>query len=107
MNNEQIIYNDVIEMGILSEQEAIDQIEEYGELQFHTLQGWKQRNRLVKKGEHALWETRLWKKKKKKDNEQDEKSLDSAQMPSSRDFYLAKSFIFSFEQTEKMESKKA
>ena len=32
----------------------------------HTLQGWASRGYKIKKGEHAVAETKLWKKKKKR-----------------------------------------
>lgn len=84
MNNEQIIIEKAIE---LYGEDAVNALLEKGiEMPLHTLQGWKARGYKVKKGEHAIAEVKLWKKKRN--------SLGN--LPS--DFYLCKTSLFSEEQ---------
>ena len=51
----------------------------------------------VKKGEHG-YQTRLWKKKKRKN--QEPKDENGQEMPADRDFYLTKAFLFRRDQVE-------
>lgn len=105
MTNEQIIQQEAIE--IYGEDKVIEMIENGIEPPLHTLQGWASRGYKIKKGEHALVETKLWKKKKKKKNdgeaEKSESKEDDEHIPTNRDFYMCRSFLFGLEQVEKAE----
>lgn len=105
MTNEQIITE--IAMQLYGEDKVMEMIEEGIEPPLHTLQGWASRGYKIKKGEHAVAETRLWKKKKKSDgeNEQPEPEEQDGQIPTNRDFYMCRSFLFGMEQVEKAEKK--
>ena len=67
----------------------------------NTFQAWRAKGFKVKKGEKALFETKLWKKTKGKveveenDSEEDKKKKYSG-------FYLAKSYMFGEHQVEKI-----
>ncbi len=100
MNNEQIIAEIAEEM--YGEDAVMEMIEQGEEIPLHTLKGWQLRHFQVKKGEHG-YQTRLWKKKKrKKDQPEDE---NGQEMPADRDFYLTKAFLFRRDQVEPMAAK--
>ena len=105
MTNEQIITE--LAMQLYGEDKVMEMIEEGIEPPLHTLQGWALRGYKIKKGEHALVETKLWKKKKKKDEETELLETDDpdGQMPTNRDFYMCRAFLFGLEQVEKAEKK--
>lgn len=65
----------------------------------HTFSKWKSMGRVVKKGEHALFETSLWKfKVRAKDVEETEDvQIEHGKM------FLAKAFLFGKSQTEVLE----
>lgn len=99
MTNEQIVMIERINAmkngkigttGRMLTTEKGEQIPEPEEL--HTFQAWKELGYSVKKGEHATVTTKLWKKRTKKDDE-DEKEYDG-------NFYLCKAFLFSPKQVE-------
>ena len=66
----------------------------------HTFAKWKALGYSVKKGEHALFETRLWKhtSRMKRDDETGE-DVEKENM------YMTKAFLFGESQVEKIESK--
>ncbi len=67
MTNEQIIQE--IAIQVYGEDAVMEMLEEGIEIPLHTVQGWASRGPYkIKKGEHGI-ETRLWKKRKRKDNE--------------------------------------
>ena len=93
MTNEQIIAKMAILAGLYTEDEVIDFLKEGKEIPLHTLNGWTARgNYKIKAGEHGL-ETRLWKKKEKKDNRNGSEEYKEK-------FYLTKAFLFSLDQVE-------
>lgn len=95
MTNEQIIAE--IAMTIYGEEAVKKMIESGTDIPLHTVKGWEARGEYrVKKGEHGI-ETRLWKKRKKKETSTDEEE----NIDEKRDFYLAKSYLFTHEQVEK------
>lgn len=99
MTNAQIIAD--IAATIYGEEAVMEMIENGIEIPLHTVKGWAARGPFrVKKGEHGL-ETRLWKKKKKKDNQEEEQSEEG--VPTNRDFYLCKSYLFREDQVERVE----
>ena len=98
MNNEQIIASTAIAAGLYSENDVKRIIEESGELPLHSMLGWKHRSPKgfeyrVKKGEHGL-ECRLWQKRKKKDDDKSSEKPASDNDEASRNFYLAKTYLF-------------
>ena len=106
MTNEQIIAN--VASTIYGEDEVNKMIENGEDIPLHTLKGWEELgNRKgikykIRKGEHGI-ECRLWKKKKKKaDSEDDKKDCQESLIKSNRDFYMCKSFLFSGEQVEQI-----
>lgn len=87
MTNAQIIAN--IAVSLYGEAAVADMIENGVDIPLHTMKGWESRGEYkVKKGEHGI-ETKLWKRKK---NTEDD----------GKEFYLAKAFLFSKEQVEKI-----
>lgn len=87
MTNEQIIQNEKKLLGM-------------GEFEpLHTFQKWKEMGFKVKKGEHAVTCTKLWKPKAKKytDTNGEEKIENN--------FFLAKAFLFKLDRVERIETK--
>ena len=68
----------------------------------HTFSKWKSLGYKVKKGEKALFQTRLWKTRKgKKTQEDTENNVDNNdKQPNTNNFFLAKSSMFSRSQVE-------
>lgn len=101
MTNEQIITD--IAMQIYGADTVMQMLSDGIEPPLHTLQGWTARGYKVKKGEHAIAETRLWKKRKKKEKESEQASDEqSVSIPSNGDFCLCRSFLFGMDQVEKV-----
>ena len=100
MTNAQIIA--YVAATVYGEEAVMEMIESGIEIPLHTVKGWAARGPYrVKKGEHGL-ETRLWKRKKKKDSS-DQEEKDEEGIPTNRDFYLCKSFLFREDQVERVE----
>ncbi len=97
MTNQQIIAD--IASSIYGEDAVIRMIENGEDIPLHTVKGWNSRGPYrIKKGEHGI-ETRLWKKRKKKNTDtlvEDENAGETG----SDDFYLAKAFLFRKDQVE-------
>lgn len=109
MTNEQIIMD--IAMEIYGKDSVMEMLENGQDIPLHTMQGWAQRGPYrIKKGEHGF-ETKLWRKKKKKDqgrnenNEDNKDNENNEEKPDNRDFYLCKSFLFRADQIERVEEK--
>ena len=96
MTNEQIIAD--IATLIYGEEAVSAMIENGEDIPLHTVKGWEARGPYrIKKGEHGI-ETRLWKKRKKKNGSSDEEPSEEASL--NRDFYMAKAFLFRKDQIE-------
>ena len=67
----------------------------------HTFARWKQLGFMVKKGEHALFSTSLWKQCKSKKREEAENLEDGEQ---SGRCYLCKSYLFGRSQVEEVQN---
>lgn len=94
MNNEQIITN--IAISIYGEEVVASMIENGDDIPLHTIKGWAARGPYrIKKGEHGI-EARLWKKRKNKDASETDEEAKS-------EFYLAKAFLFSKDQIERVQ----
>ena len=99
MNNEQIIYQ--VAIGVYGEENVEKMIAEYGEVPLHTLKGWNMRgNFMVKKGEKGI-ECRLWKKNKRKGDEEKEHMEENQDSSNHNGFYLCKSYLFHIDQVER------
>jgi hypothetical protein len=72
----------------------------------HTLQGWSARGYRVKKGEHAVTEAKLWKKKKRKQDGTDPSAEEAEAGGADRDFYMCRSYLFGAEQVERAEGER-
>ena len=105
MTNEQIIAD--IAATIYGEDAVMEMIENGDDIPLHTIKGWDEVGKRkgvkykVRKGEHGI-ECRLWKKKKKKSGVSEEEKSDEQEsvIPSNRDFYMCKSFLFRGDQVE-------
>lgn len=72
----------------------------------HTFSKWKQLGYKVKKGEKALFETKLWKMSNKKAEPEEVSEGDGQEGTVCMGrMYLAKSYLFGEHQVEKMEDK--
>ena len=101
MTNEQIIMD--IAMEIYGKDSGMEMLENGQEIPLHTMQGWAQRGPYrIKKGEHGF-ETKLWRKKKKKNQDKEEDKENDTAGNENRDFYLCKSFLFRGDQVERVE----
>lgn len=101
MTNEQIIAE--IAISLYGEEAVERMLEELGEIPLHTATVWQSRGFLIKKGEKGL-ETRLWKRRKRKDSDKKSDSDEEQEVPTNRNFYLCKSFLFNAGQVMKMNS---
>ncbi|GFI31624.1 hypothetical protein IMSAGC013_03021 [Lachnospiraceae bacterium] len=98
MTNTQIIISEAIANGIYTKEE-VDAILESGRMiPVHTFQTWKSAGYIVRKGEHAKITTRLWKFTNKKAGEAD----GDADGEANNHYYLAKAFLFTADQVEKI-----
>lgn len=105
MTNEQIVMSERInamEKGIIG---TTGRMLETADGQFipepealYTFQAWKELGFKIIKGQHAVVTTKLWKKKKQKDS--DDNSGETIDM--NRDYYLCKAFLFSQKQVERI-----
>lgn len=103
MTNEQIIIDTAISLGIYDEEEIEEFLEKQGTLPLHTFAVWKTLGYVPKKGVHG-YETRLWKRKTKKQDDTDKEKISEENR---KDFYLTKAFLFDISQVEKIKEDKA
>lgn len=101
MTNEQIIAD--IAISLYGKETVERMLEEFGEIPLHTADYWRRKGYLIKKSEHGI-ETKLWKRRKRKDSDKKTDSDDEQEVPTNRDFYLCKSFLFNSGQVVKMNS---
>ena len=94
MNNMQIIAQEAVASGLFTKQDIEGLLDEGRDIPFHTFSVWKSRGLVPRKGSHG-WETRLWKRKVKKDG-----GDKNATKEDGEGFYLAKSFLFHIDQCE-------
>lgn len=103
MTNEQIIAD--IAATIYGEDAVMEMIENGDDIPLHTIKGWDEVGKRkgvkykVRKGEHGI-ECRLWKKKKVGSCEKEKSDEQESEIPSNRDFYMCKSFLFRGDQVE-------
>ena len=104
MNNMGIIAKEAVASGFFTEEEVVNLIEEGEDIPFHTYAVWKKMFGMVPKAGTHGWETRLWRRKNKKDDIEEKETSDDDKK---RDFYLTKSFLFHISQVEKIKEDKA
>ena len=98
MTNEQIIAD--IAASIYGVDTVMAMLENGKDIPLHTLKGWAARGPYrIKKGEHGI-ETKLWKRRKRKDNGTSTDENEPAEEATNKDFYLAKAFLFRADQIE-------
>ena len=87
--NQEIIFNEVLMRGITED--------------VHTYAKWKSLGYQVKKGEKALFQTMLWKKKTKKSKKENTENIENEEGKEKKNndyFFLAKSSMFGRSQVE-------
>lgn len=103
MTNKQIIME--IAFQVYGEKSVMQMLENGQEIPLHTMKGWAQRGPYrIKKGEHGI-ETKLWRKKKNKEQSGEEDQKADTKGNENCDFYLCKSFLFRGDQVEKIAKK--
>ncbi|MBO5469049.1 MAG: hypothetical protein J6A03_04795 [Lachnospiraceae bacterium] len=106
MNNIELITQAAIAAGLYTAEQAESIVETNGCLPLHTFSFWKKKYGLVpKKGEHAILTTRLWKQKKhkKKQDRKDASENNAKEVDENSGYFLAKAFLFSFDQMQREE----
>ena len=99
MTNQEIIFKEAVLAKLYTEEEALAIIAEHGSLSLHTYATWKSLGYQVKKGEHAIITTKLWKKKRNDGTDRDPDSY-FEDSDNETTMYLVKSFLFSRDQVE-------
>lgn len=100
MTNLEIVEKEVVERGFLTEEECGIIIGKYGELPYKTYQEWKYSGYQVKRGSKAVIKTKLWKKvRKKKDEESEDKENKKVS-----NFVMVTASLFDLSQVEKIEA---
>lgn len=98
MTNLEIVENEVITRGLLTEEECGKIIGKYGELPYKTYQEWKCSGYQVKKGSKAIIKTKLWKKVKSKKKDEDKEDKKESK------FVMVTASLFDSSQVEKIEA---
>jgi hypothetical protein len=101
MTNANIIMNEsfsLMEQGIIKGSGIFGETEDHKKVELpeaiHTYEGWKERGRQVKRGQHAVANFPIWKmttKKAKSEEEEPDKKM-----------YMVKAFFFTVDQTEEI-----
>ena len=100
MNNVEIIAKEAISAGLYTNEEIEELIKNGKEVPLHTLKGWEARgNYKIKAGSHGI-ETKLWKIKDKKENQDENDSKDENENEKLK-FHLVKAVLFYENQVEK------
>lgn len=103
MNNIQIVAGEVIDRGIMTE-DAVNAILGAGSvLPFFTYQEWQKRGYQVRKGEKALFKTKLWRVRKSKEEKEEE---ERGEIQLVKDYIMVTAAIFGREQVDRIEGKK-
>lgn len=97
MNNEQMIVAAAIKYGLYTEEQIDKILEEQGTLPVHSFGIWKTLGFVPKKGSHG-YEAYLWKKKTKKQPDEDEEVTEDIK----KDFVKVKTFLFDIRQVESL-----
>ena len=115
MTNAQIIFNEsvaLMQAGIIgttgrsfeAENENGEKVTLYAPEPLHTFAAWKERGRVVKKGEHAKATFMIWKAAASKNGDDENASADGEQGGDVR-MFMKKAFFFTFGQTEEIAAK--
>lgn len=114
MTNAQIIFNESMELmkaGIIgttgrsfeATNEDGEKVTIYEPEPIHTFSAWKERGRVVKKGEHAKAAFTIWKAGKGKAKEEDANA--DGETAESVKMFMKKAFFFTMDQTEPITAK--
>lgn len=102
MKNSEIIVKEAIQAGLYTEDEVKRILQKDGCLPLHTFEGWKQKYGLVvKKGEHAVITTKLWRRKTQKEEEKE----NPKERENKTSYHMVKAFLFTREQVEPIKIK--
>lgn len=92
MTNIEIVASEVIANELLTKEQVEEMLEKFGGLPYMTYQEWRYKGYQVKKGSKAVIKTKLWKKVKNKEENDEEKTSK---------FILVPASLFGFDQVEK------
>ncbi len=103
MNNEQIIMDAAIALGLYTEGEIENYAMKGESLPLHTYAVWKAKGMVPRKGVHG-YEVRLWKKRKMKDMSEDSKEATNESSEVKKgEFFLTKAILFDKSQVMSLE----
>ena len=104
MNNEQIIQEAALSLGLYTEEEIEDYAMQGESLPFHTFTVWKSKCMVPKKGVHG-YEVHLWKRRKKKEvSEEDPEVIDETEDMKKGAYYKTKAILFNKDQVEVLDN---
>ena len=95
MTNLEIVASEVVTKKLLTEEQVEEMLSKFGALPYMTYQEWKYKGYKVKKGSKAVIKTKLWKKVKSKDKEENNEEKTSK-------FILVNASLFGIDQVEKI-----
>lgn len=101
MTNLEIVEKEVVQRGLLTEEECGKIIGQYGELPYKTYQEWKYSGYQVKKGSKAVIKTKLWKKVKSKKKDEESEYEENKKVSN---FVMVTASLFDLSQVEKIEA---
>lgn len=101
MTNTEIIISEAVANGLYTMEQVENILSSGHMIPLHTFQTWKNAGYIVKKGEHARITTRLWRftNKAKKYSDEAGENTDGT---GNNHYYLAKSFLFTADQVERI-----
>ena len=98
MTNEDIIMREALEHNIFTPEEIEKYVSKGISIPLHTFNTWREMGYKIKKGEKGL-STHLWKYKSSKETKEDDSNQSEGYC-----YYLAKAYLFSIFQVEKVVS---
>lgn len=104
MTNSEIIISEIKGHELMTDEQIVEFIKEHAFLPLNTYAEWKRLGYVVKRGEHATITSKLWRfTDKKKKGTWPKTELDkSAEKQDNGRYYLAKAFLFTSEQVQKL-----
>lgn len=99
MTNQEILQG--LAVSIWGEKAVENMINNGKDIPLHTVKHWQKMNFAIKRGEKGI-ETRLWRRRKRKDVPDDE----TEHVPTNGDYYLCKAFVFRGDQVTKIEERR-
>lgn len=105
MTNSEIIISEIKGHELMTDEQIVEFIKEHAFLPLNTYAEWKRLGYVVKRGEHATITSKLWRftDRKSKKAESQKTAMDKAEdEQESGRYYLAKAFLFTSEQVQKL-----